>query len=59
MSTLEERRAAAALVGKRVRFAHMPEKEGNYFLVVVAHDGMVELEGWVGYFGLTGFIVHP
>lgn len=55
----EDRKAAAALVGKRVRFAHMPDTEENYFTVTMAHDGMVELEGWSGEFGITGFIVHP
>jgi hypothetical protein len=55
-STQQERMAAEALVGQRVRFAHMPDAEENYFAVISAHDGMVELEGWSGYFGIGGFI---
>jgi hypothetical protein len=55
----EDSEAAAALVGKRVRFAHMADEEECYFLVTKAHHGMVELEGWSGEFGITGFIVHP
>ena len=55
----EDCKKAAALVGKRVRFAHMPDANENYFVVIRAIGGMVELEGWTGYFGITGFIVQP
>ena len=59
VSTLEDRKAAAALVGKRVRFAHTPDSEEFYYLVKMAHDGMVELEDWTGNFAPHLFVVHP
>jgi hypothetical protein len=50
---------AAALVGKRVRFAHTPDREEFYTVVTGARNGMVELDGWVGEFAPHLFAVHP
>jgi hypothetical protein len=52
-------KAAAALVGKRVRFAHLPDREDNYYLVITAHRAMVQLEGWTGEFAPHLFLVQP
>ncbi|HZC23343.1 MAG TPA: hypothetical protein VE866_08390 [Candidatus Binatia bacterium] len=53
-----QRKAAAALVGKRVRFAHDSDRPENYFYVTLARNGMVELEGMAGEFAPQLFIVQ-
>jgi hypothetical protein len=46
---------ARALVGKRVRWAHLPQ--GVPFQVLAADDdGMVEIEGFTGLFSPGGFV---
>ena len=55
---LVQLKAAGALVGRRVRFCHTPDVEENYYQVVCAFGGMVELEGWSGEFAPELFVVH-
>ncbi len=48
---------AAALVGKQVRFAHLPEEiKPTPILVTGATSGMIQLEGWAGDFAPHLFV---
>jgi hypothetical protein len=57
----KQRLAAADLVGKYVRFAHMPEEiKPTPIRVTGARNGMIELEGWAGEFAPHLFVeVEP
>jgi hypothetical protein len=49
----------ARFAGKRVRFAHMPDVPGNYFLVErVTPEGMLILPAWAGEFTPHVFILE-
>ncbi len=51
----ERLKAAADLVGKRVRFAGQGSMQPCK--VIAAHNDMVELEGWTGFFAPHIFVI--
>jgi hypothetical protein len=53
---LEQRKAAMELFDKPLHFAGRPDGD-DLFIASVTRDGMVELEGWSGFFAPHLFVV--
>jgi hypothetical protein len=54
-----QRQLAFTLLGKHVRFAHMPADVAGSLVLFVTDTGMVVLEGWTGEFAPSLFVVVP
>lgn len=52
----EQKDLAITLLGKRVRFLHEPQGE-SYRVTRVGMDGLVSLEGLIGYFSPRLFVL--
>lgn len=55
----DRKHAAAALVGKKVVFAHRPPGYLPALVLSANEDGMLQLEGWSGDFAPHLFVEMP